>query len=231
MKTYKLHILRHGLTKGNLQGLYVGHTDMPLCQEGIDQINDMKRDYTYPQADFVFSSPLKRCTSTAKLIYPSITPIIIEDLIEYDFGEFDGKAADELHEKQPLFDSWLAGKEGVKPPFGESNEEFAKRVCECFVKIVDGIIKSDTDNACIVTHGGVLMTILANCALPEAQPHEWMTPAGCGYTLRITPSLWLSGRKLEAVEEIPIVPGEPRNYYDGWDYYPNDDDFDVSEYV
>ncbi len=34
MKTYKLHLIRHGLTQGNLDGLYVGGgTDMPLCEE------------------------------------------------------------------------------------------------------------------------------------------------------------------------------------------------------
>lgn len=231
MKTYKIHLIRHGLTSGNLEGLYVGHTDVPLCDEGKAQILNMKESYTYPNTDFVFSSPLKRCIETAKLIYPAIKPIIIDDLIEYDFGEFDGRSAAELHEKQPLFDRWLKGEAGVKPPFGESNEEFAKRVCDCFVKIVDGIIKSGTENSAIITHGGVIMTILSNCGLPEAQAHEWMTPSGCGYTLRVTPTLWLSGRKLEVVEEIPLTPSEPKNYYDGWDYYPNDDDFDVSEYV
>lgn len=231
MKTYKLHILRHGLTKGNLDGLYIGHSDVSLCADGINQIKQMKRDYTYPDSKFIFTSPLKRCLETCQLIYLGVKPIVIEDLIEYDFGEFDGKTAAELHEKQPLFDAWLRGDKDVKPPFGESNEEFAKRVCDCFVKIVDGIIKSGTQDAVIVTHGGVIMTILANCALPEAEPHEWMTPSGCGYTLRVTPELWLSGRKLEVIEELPLTQNESKNYYDGWDYYPDDDNFDISEYV
>ncbi|MGN1417816.1 MAG: histidine phosphatase family protein [Acutalibacteraceae bacterium] len=230
MKTYKLHLIRHGLTQGNIDGLYIGHSDVPLCEDGRKQILDMKDEFTYPEAQFVFSSPLKRCLETCELIYPKIKPIVVEDLIEYDFGEFDGKTAAELHEKQPLFDDWLKGKEGVKPPFGESNEEFAKRVCECFVKIVDGIIKAKTDNVCIVTHGGVITTILENCGLPEAKAHEWMTPSGCGYTLRITPSLWLSGRKLEVIDEIPYIAKDNGNYYDGWDYYP-EDDFDISEYI
>lgn len=231
MKTYKLHLIRHGLTQGNLDGLYIGHSDVPLCVQGIEQLKQMKEDYTYPYSKFIFSSPLKRCLDTAKILYPDINPIVIEDLIEYDFGEFDGRSAAELHKKQPLFDRWLKGEKDVKPPFGESNEEFAKRVCDCFVKIVDGIIKSGTDDACIITHGGVIMTLLANCALPEAAAHEWMTPSGCGYTLRITPELWLSGRKLEAIEEIPYIPKNDKNYYEGWDYYPDDDDFDISEYV
>lgn len=231
MKTYQLHILRHGLTQGNLDGLYIGHTDVPLCSDAISQIEDMKREMVYPDSQFIFTSPLKRCIETAKLIYPNAEPIVIKELIEYDFGEFEGKNAAELHEKQPLFDRWLAGEPGVKPPFGESNIEFSERVCSCFAKIVDGILKTGTDNACIVTHGGVIMTLLANFGLPEAEAHEWLTPSGCGYTLRITPSLWTAGKKLEVIEEIPMTAKKEGNYYDVWDYYPNDDDFDISEYI
>ena len=231
MKTYQIHLIRHGTTQGNLDGLYIGHSDMPLCKRGIDEIEQLKKELVYPKADFVFSSPLSRCTETARLIYPALQPIPIEELIEYDFGEFDGKSAEELHKKSPLFDSWLKGEPGVRPPFGESNIEFAERVCSCFGKIVDGILKTGTESTAIVTHGGVIMTLLANFALPEAEAHEWLTPAGCGYTLRLTPSLWTAGQKLEAVEEIPTVKNREENYYDGWDYYPDDDDFDISEYL
>lgn len=233
MKTYKLHLIRHGLTQGNIDGLYVGHTDMSLCAQGREQILQMKREMTYPRTQFVFSSPLKRCLETSKLIYPELTPVVVNDLIECNFGVFDGKTAEELHEKQPLFDSWLTGAKDVEPPFGESNEAFAKRVCDCFVKIVDGIIKSKTDDVVIITHGGVISTILSNCALPEVSPAQWLTPSGCGFTVRITPEIWLMGRKLEVTDEIPYISSDNSNYYDGWDYYPNpdDDDFDISEYV
>jgi len=91
----------------------------------------------------------------------------------------------------------------VEPPFGESNEAFAKRVCEGFIKIIDGLIKTETDRAAIVTHGGVMMALLTNFGLPQLPMHEWITPNGCGYTLRITPSLWMRGHKLEVVYEFP----------------------------
>lgn len=232
MKTFTLHILRHGLTKGNLEGLYIGHTDTELCAEGKEQLFQMKKEFAYPESRFVFSSPLKRCLQTAKILFPGVKPIVIDGLIEYNFGSFDGKSAAELYEKQPLFAPWLAGKEGVAPPFGETNEEFAKRVCESFVKIVDGILKTGVDNACIITHGGVMTAILENFGIPEAAAHEWLAPAGCGYTMRITPSLWTSGHKLEVTEELPLTQKAGGNYYDGWDYYPDDDsDFDVSQYL
>ena len=97
----------------------------------------------------------------------------------------------------------VAGEQGVEPPFGESNEAFAKRVCEGFIKIIDGLIKTETDRAAIVTHGGVMMALLTNFGLPQLPMHEWITSNGCGYTLRITPSLWMRGHKLEVVYEFP----------------------------
>ena len=232
MKTCRLHILRHGLTQANIDGLYVGHSDVPLCDMGKQQLQQMKNDYIYPDCKIVFSSPLKRCLETAEIIYPSVKPIVIDGLIEYDFGEFDGRSTADLHEKQPLFDRWLTGDPEVKPPFGESNGDFAKRVCECFCRIVEGVLKTNSDDACIITHGGVIMTILSNFGIPEASPTDWLTPSGCGYTLRIDPALWMAGQKAEVIEEIPLSQQEKAdNYYDGWDYYPDDDDFDVSEYI
>lgn len=207
MKSYYIQLIRNGLTAANLEAKYIGHLDEPLSSEGIKQIEQMKTDYKYPPVDAVFSSPLSRCTQTAKLIYPDKEPIVMDGLIEYNFGEFEGKTADEL-KNHPLFPDWLAGKKGVTPPFGESNEEFAARIGGTFVKIVDGLIKTGTTKSAIVTHGGVIMALLSFFGLPEAPMHEWLTPGGCGYTVRITPSLWSQGRKLEVIAQIPEVDGE-----------------------
>ena len=233
MKNYKIHFIRHGLTQESIDGLYCGITDVSVCDQGKRQLEDMKQQYIYPDAEFVFSSPLKRCLETAEILYPGIKPLVFEDLTECNFGEFENQSAQKLHETQPLFDRWLRGEPGVAPPFGESNEDFAKRVCECFVKICDGILKSGSDNIVIITHGGVIATILSQFAIPEAPVSDWLTPCGCGYTLYLSHFLWMSGHKLEAVKEIPAVPEEEgsKNYYDGWDYYPDDDDFDISEYI
>lgn len=233
MKNYKIHLIRHGLTGHNLDGIYSGRNSTPLCDEGRQQLLQMKEDYEYPHADFVFISPLERCRESAKILYPDINPIEIDGLTEYDFGEFEGHNAEYLHEKQPLFDRWIKGEKNIKPPFGESNEEFTERVCSCFVKIVDGILKTGSDNVAVITHGGVISTLMANFAIPEGSASEWLTPSGCGYTLYLSHFLWMSGHKLEAVKQIPSEPEEEKqgNYYDGWDYIPNDDDFDISEYV
>ncbi|MBQ6873527.1 MAG: histidine phosphatase family protein [Clostridia bacterium] len=233
MKTYKIHLIRHAMTSESQEGKYIGHTDVPLSEAGVAQLESMKEEYIYPVADVVFSSPLSRCTDTARILYPEAQIVTIDELIEYNFGEFEGRTAEELHEKEELFDDWLRGERDVEPPFGESNADFAKRVCTAFAAIAEGVMKAGTEDTVIVTHGGVIMTIMAAFALPEASMHEWLTPNGCGYTLRLTPTLWMAGQKVEAIEEIPAPERKQENYYDGWDYYPDitDEDFDVSEYI
>ena len=202
MKSYIVYIIRSGATKEETEGKYIGHTDVELSEEGRKQLENMRSELVYPPVGAVISSPLKRCTDTAAILYPDNKCITIDSLIECNFGEFEGKDAEELKD-YPMFPRWLAGEQGVEPPFGESNEAFAKRVCEGFIKIIDGLIKTETDRAAIVTHGGVMMALLTNFGLPQLPMHEWITPNGCGYTLRVTPSLWMRGHKLEVVYEFP----------------------------
>lgn len=54
MKTYKIHLIRHGQTEANAKGLYIGMTDLPLSPEGLAELLTLKREYTYP-APLVFS--------------------------------------------------------------------------------------------------------------------------------------------------------------------------------
>ena len=207
MKTFKIHLIRHGLAEGGAEGKYIGHTDVPLTEEGRRQLLQMKRDYEYPEVDAVLSSPLVRCLETARLLYPDKAPLIFDNLIEYDFGEFEGMTADELKGEKE-FAQWLSGGPEAEAPFGESNEKFQKRVCRAFYDIVNGVVKAGQTSVAIVTHGGVIMTIMEMFAIPQAPMHEWLTPNGCGYTLNVIPSVWGNTTKAEAFAEIPLMPRE-----------------------
>ena len=202
MKSYTIHFIRNALTDENLEGRYIGHTNVALSDEGKAQLAQMREELIYPPVDAVFTSPLKRCTDTAAILYPESIPLIIEGLIEYNFGEFENKTAEQL-EKYEEFPRWLAGEKGVKPPYGESNEDFTKRVCDTFEKIAEGLMKTGTTSAAIVTHGGVIMTILASYGIPEYPMHEWLTPNGCGFTVKLNPSLWMRSKKFEVFSEFP----------------------------
>ena len=66
MKYYKLHLIRHGLTQGNLDGRYIGSgTDLPLCAEGRAQLEELKAKFQYPDVPLVFCSPMLRAQQTA----------------------------------------------------------------------------------------------------------------------------------------------------------------------
>ena len=205
MKGFKIHLICNGLSEGGTDGRYIGRMDVDLSEEGRKELQSMLADksYSYPKAEAVISSPLKRCIETAKLIYPESNPIIIDDLAEYDFGEFDGKTAEELKDSEE-FKEWLKGGGEAFAPHGESNNEFLKRVYLGFVKIVEGIDRSGFRSVAIVTHGGVIMTIMQYFALPECPMHEWIMPAGHGYTLNFNSRIWNNQKKIEAFEQIPI---------------------------
>lgn len=212
MKTYKLHLIRHGMTAGNLEGKYIGHLDIPVCKEGKTQLEQLKNNYVYPEVEAVFSSPLKRCTETARIIYPDKQPIVINELIEYNFGDFEGKTAEEMKNDE-LFVEWMAGSPDCAPPFGESNRHFGDRIVNAVSKIIEGMLKTGIREAAIVSHGGVMMGILSSLGLPSRPMPDWISPNGCGYTVLITPSLWTHAQKFEVTAEIPYIPESLKEDY------------------
>lgn len=202
MKTYTLYLFRHGITKGNINAQYIGHTDYPLTMGGIEELKKIKAQYHYPNVDAVFVSPLKRAVQSADIMFEKNNKIVIDDFIEYNFGEFEECTAEDLKDNED-FKNWLHGDLQTRPPHGESNAEFIHRVCDAFEKVVDGCIKTGTENFAIVTHAGVIMTILSCYGLPEAPMAHWQMDAGYGYKLRITPSLWMQSRKIEVTDTSP----------------------------
>ncbi len=203
MKSYVIHFIRHGAIDETLAGKYIGTTDVPLSDKGKLALRKLDYEMKYPFTQVVFSSPLKRCTETCKILYPNLTPLIIANLSECNFGEWEGKTADELKEDED-FQKWLAGDNTVKPPRGESNADFIRRVCRMFESIVEGLMKTGTTESAIVTHGGVIMTLLAVYGLPQAKPFEWTMDNGFGYSVRITPMLWQRDKVAEVYRRIPL---------------------------
>ena len=131
MKTFKLHLIRHGVTAGNLQGLYIGSgTDIPLCDEGRAQLAELKERFEYPQVDTVFSSPM--------------------------------------------------------------------------LKLFEYMIRMDVTEAACVTHGGVIMSMLSQRALPSRRPEQWMADPGCGYTVQTDVQLWMRDKLVEAIDIVPF---------------------------
>ena len=203
MKSYIIHFIRHGAIDETLSGKYIGTTDVPLSDKGKMDLKKLDYEYRYPGTQVVFTSPLKRCTETCRILYPEQNPLSIANLSECNFGEWEGKTAEEL-KSDPDFEKWLAGDNSVKPPRGESNADFTRRICRMFESIVEGLMKTGTTESVIVTHGGVITTLLAVYGLPQAKPFEWTMDNGFGYSLRVTPMLWQRDKVCEVFQTIPM---------------------------
>ncbi len=203
MKTYTLYLFRHGLTKGNYNAQYIGHTDLPLTTDSIEQLKSIKAKHHYPEVEAVFVSPLKRAVQSADIMFPKNNKIVIDNFIEYNFGEFEGHTADELKDNE-AFKNWMHGDIYSAPPFGESNAQFTQRICEAFEKVINGCVAEGIQNIAIVSHAGVLMTILACYGLPEAPMAHWQMDAGYGFKLRIDPALWMRANKIEVADTAPV---------------------------
>ncbi len=203
MKSYQIHLIRHGITDANKNGCYIGSTDLPLSDLGKSQLLEIKNGARYPKSNIIYTSPLKRCIQTCEILYPENQYISVPGLSECDFGNWEGKSAKELENDQD-FKKWLEDSSKNPPPNGESSIKFTHRICLTFEKIVEGLMRAGTTTAVIVTHSGVLTTLLAAYGLPKANPMDWVTNPGCGYSLRITPSLWMRDMVAEVYERLPI---------------------------
>lgn len=173
--------LRHGKTKGNLEGRYIGTTDEDLCEIGINQIKE--KDYDFP-IERVFSSPLKRCIQTANLIYPNNLPIIIEDFRETDFGLFENKNYEELNGRKD-YQEWIDSNGELPFPNGESKEDIRVRVEAGFHQMMKICEEEKITRAACVIHGGIMMSLMDKYAVPKREYFEWQVKNGCGFTAEV----------------------------------------------
>ena len=203
-KDYKLHLIRHGLTDGKLEGRYIGSgTDLPLCGQGRTELSALKQQFAYPQVSLVFTSPLLRATQTAELLYPGVRTLPLQDLREMAFGVFENRPITELA-ADPAFAAWMDPASQTVPEGAESREAFARRTDGMLMKLFEFMIKSQIHEAACVTHGGVILNMMARHVLPQRRPEDWMTDPGCGYSLRLDTAMWMRDHLAEAYDVVPL---------------------------
>lgn len=202
MKSYVIHLIRNAPSVGNLQGRYIGRTDSPIADEGISRLLELKQKHGYPEASAFYASPSTRCVDTLKILYPQAEPEVILEMAECDFGDFENKTAKEL-ENDHVFTKWIENGGQTAPPNGESGSYVLQRTCAGFEMLVNNMIhKGDTSNI-LVTHSMAITSILAVYGLPKANAYDWMCESCCGYSVRITPSLWMRSKVIEVFDMIP----------------------------
>ncbi|MDD7267181.1 MAG: histidine phosphatase family protein [Lachnospiraceae bacterium] len=169
----KIYLIRHGITQGNLEQRYVGQSDIPLCEQGIEAL----RQGSYPPVDAVYASPLQRALQTAAILYPDQPAKPIEKLKEIHFGIFENRHYSEMRDCQPYRD-WLDSQCTTPIPGGESFASFTKRSLEGFGEVIKEALAEGNESIAIVAHGGTIRSILMTYVDPQKGFYDWQIDNG-----------------------------------------------------
>ena len=175
-------LVRHGETEFTAQRRYSGRHDVPLSERGVAQAaaTAARVATVVGGADaVVVSSPLSRCVATAEAIAGAVgaTVAIEDDLIECDFGEWDGLTFTEVRRRWPeQRDAWL-GSSKMAPPGGESIEAVGERVGAAVERV---LAEHAGRTVVVVTHVTPIKLVLRDAlATGDALLHRlFLDPAG-----------------------------------------------------
>lgn len=158
-----LALIRHGETQANKERRYLGKTDEVLSESGVKILHSYQAQNYYPDVQYLFASPMRRCMETAEILYPKLTPILIPEWEEMDFGEFEYKNYEEL-KGDIRYQKWIDSGGLSDFPNGESREHFIMRCENGLIKMCDKLYQmtkaSDSIRAGIIAHGGTVMALL-----------------------------------------------------------------------
>lgn len=186
----RLYLIRHGMTFGNTLGRYIGTTDEPLTEDGRAALEQL----SYPGTELLFASPLLRCRETAGILFPEMEPEIVKGFAECDFGTFENKNYKEL-DGNGDYQRWIDSNGTLPFPGGESPEAFRKRCVEAFDAVMDICRKRKAGSAACVVHGGTIMSILAEYAVPREEFYHWQVRNGEGYVCTVDLTQWGNGNR------------------------------------
>ncbi len=197
---YKIYLIRHA--NATTEPIILGTTDRPLTPKGEQQASECGRLLKSYPVDAVFSSPMKRAYQTAAAAYPDHTPILIEGLREYGFGELEEKPyAQYFNDKTFDLDRMLAVAR--KTHNAEKQKDFLDRIFGAFSKIIESCMKTGVHTIAVFSHGGTISSLMAAFSYPKYENLSCWLPDNCsGYVLKTDPALWMRDRAVENIGRI-----------------------------
>ena len=117
-----IYLARHGETAWSLTGQHTGLTDLPLTQAGERNAQRLRGRLSGLIFKRVFTSPLRRARRTCELAGFGSVAEIDPDLVEWNYGEYEGRRSVEIHAERP---DWQLFRDGA--PGGESPQQVAER--------------------------------------------------------------------------------------------------------
>lgn len=200
-------LIRHGMTRGNLEHRYVGRTDEALCAQGVERLRrqfaELVRQLSVTWSDCVRdnagdrifcgvrirTSPMRRCIQTAELLAAymgqvSLDLVRVQGLQEMDFGKFEYKNYEELRNDND-YQRYLDTNGRSAFPGAETWEGFRKRCIHAFAGQLRILESQQVQKAVFVMHGGSIMSVMEHFARPQQDYFCWQVENGGGFRLKI----------------------------------------------
>jgi probable phosphoglycerate mutase len=145
----KVYLLRHGETEWSLSGRHTGVTDIPLTENGRRIARQLQPILAREKFALVLTSPLQRARETCELAGLGTLASIDRDLMEWNYGEYEGVTTEQIRQTSP---NWSIFRDGC--PGGESPLEIGARADRIVAKVraVDG-------NVALFAHGHILRVL------------------------------------------------------------------------
>jgi probable phosphoglycerate mutase len=166
-----VYLARHGETPWSLTGQHTGLTDLPLTERGERNARALASRLKGLNFSLVLTSPLQRAARTCALAGFATTAGIDRDLLEWDYGEYEGRRTAEIHRERP---DWELFRDGC--PGGESPDQVAARADDVLTRV-----RGARADVLLFSSGHFLRVLAA----------RWLglAPAGGRYLLLSTASL------------------------------------------
>jgi probable phosphoglycerate mutase len=150
-EAHEIVLVRHGETEWSRSGKHTGRTDVPLTEGGRRQAQMVGAALRTRRFAAVWTSPLSRALDTCRLAGFGDVAVPKDELVEWDYGEYEGHTTLEIRRERP---GWTLWYEGV--PGGETVDEVAARVDRALAEVA-----SVSGDVLVFAHGHVLRVLAA----------------------------------------------------------------------
>jgi broad specificity phosphatase PhoE len=147
----QVYLIRHGETEWSLSGQHTGITDIPLTENGRKVAKRLEPVLAKETFALVLTSPLQRARETCELAGLGERAQIDRDLMEWNYGEYEGLTSREIREKVP---GWLLFNDGC--PGGETPEQVGDRADRIIARA-----RGEQGNIVLFAHGHLLRVLAA----------------------------------------------------------------------
>jgi len=148
---HEVYLVRHGETAWSLSGQHTGITDIPLTEHGRQVARLLRPQLAHLQFTRVWTSPLRRARETCDLAGLGAQAVIDRDLMEWNYGEYEGLTSAQIFAQRP---GWMIFRDGC--PGGESPAEIGARVDRLIARVRD--VPGDV---ALFAHGHVFRVLVA----------------------------------------------------------------------